>query len=440
MKIRILVVILLSLGTIFIWKLKYISNAPDLLTGFSSKIGCSLRFVSQYPEKQVRKDLLNYSSLIEYVDMDFDTAKQSVTSRFLWVEKKSVYKESSGCTLVVANNNNNQIAIRTLHRAPSKPELKSNLSDTVNTLVYELIEQDNKLGHDTRAVLILKNGEVIAEKYAEGYSEGTLFLGWSIAKTLNALIIGNMIKNEMIDFEEKNILKVSKNDPREKITIEQLLTMTSGLDFHEDYSPGGDAVKMLFGDYSAHQRPMKSVLKYNPGEFFSYSSGSANLLSHIIFSRFPSNKEAFSYIKKNILFPLGMSKTVLEADPSGVFIGSSFIYSTARGYAKLGQLYIDNGISLDGNRIATKDWISKTVDSNDAKNENAYGFQMWLNSGNSSGLRWPSLPKNTFAAKGNKGQYIVIIPEKKMVIVRLGWSKSDYPIDDFIANLLQKNQ
>jgi CubicO group peptidase (beta-lactamase class C family) len=437
MKIKLLAVIVLILSALMVWKFKYISNAPDLLTGFSAKIGCSLRFVSKFPKKQVISDLLNYSSLFNYVDISFDADEQSVTSTFLWQEKTAKYLDDKGCVLIHAKGNA-PINTFTPSKTVDSSILSNNFTSRANNALKRLVDNDNELGFDTRAALVLQDGKIIAEHYADGYSSDTLFLGWSMAKTLNSIIIGNMVKNQLISLDAENILLAPEEDLRADINIEQLLTMTSGLDFNEDYSPGGDAVKMLFGDYSASERPLVSQLKDKPGTIFSYSSGTANILSNIAFSQFSDNGKAFSYIRKNILYPLGMTGAVLESDPSGTFVGSSFLFSTARDYAKLGQLYIDNGLALNGTRIVSKEWIENSIKPNNSQNEKAYGYQIWLNAGGEDGLRWPSLPKNTFAAKGNKGQYIVVIPEMKMVAVRLGWSKIDYPINNLIGSFIKE--
>jgi CubicO group peptidase (beta-lactamase class C family) len=438
MKIKLLVSIALIFCALVAWKFKYISNAPDLLTGFSSKVGCSLRFVSKFSEDQVIRDLLSYSSLISYVDLQFNYDEYSVTSTLLWKEKTAKYNGSRGCVLVHSKGNVSINPTTTSTNTSVEPLFINDLSLLANETVKRLADKDNRNGFDTRAVLILKNSEVIAEYYADGYSSETQFLGWSMAKTFNSVILGNMVNNQLVNPNKKNILRVPSEDPRSKIDMEQLLTMTSGLDFREDYSPGGDAVRMLFSDYSAHERPLLSQIEHQPGSVFSYSSGTANILSDIAFSQFSTKDAAFAYISENILLPLGMTDAVLESDPSGTFVGSSFIYSTARGYARLGQLFIDEGLSVDGVRVVSKEWIGQSTQPNTSQNEKAYGYQVWLNAGNKDGLRWPSLPKNTFAAKGNKGQYIVVIPEMKMVVVRLGWSKEEYPINDFIGGFIEE--
>ena len=435
-KFRLLIVILVLSGSASALNYKYILNAPDLLTGFSSRVGCSLHYVSKFTEKEVIADLLNYSSLIDYVDIEFDSNNKSVTSRFLWKEAVSTYKQGTGCTFTAENKRTHLVDGRV--DSSVSPPLNVNLSPILNESLKTLLEQDNISGWDTRAVVILQNGALVAEQYSGAYSDSTQFLGWSIAKTLNSIIIGNMVKNGLINFNEANLFTVSDDDPRISITIESLLTMTSGQVFDEDSSPGGGAVKMLFSDYAAYKRPLASDVAYEAGTNFSYSSGSSNILTHLAYSKFTNHQKAYSYIQEQVLSPLGMNETVIENDPSGVFVGSSFIYATAQDYAKLGQIFLDKGVALNGAQVVDPDWIERAVQPNNSKNENAYGYHVWLNSGNKNGLRWPSLPKGTFAAKGNKGQFIIIIPELDVVVVRLGWSKGDYPIELFVSVILRE--
>jgi hypothetical protein len=268
MKIKALSATILIIGVLVFWKFNYISQAPELLTAFSSKMGCSLRYVSKYTDEQVLSDLSNYSPLINLVDLQFDVENKSVTSQFLWEERTSRYGEFNGC--VIDSQRTSPLVIKGIKKRNTAPvALATKISPSVQALTEALVDSDNRLNLDTRAVVILKDGKVIAEEYTEGYTSNTLFLGWSMAKTLNAIIVGNMIKNGIIDYNSRNLLSLPHGDSRQEISLENLLTMTSGLHFKEEYGPGGDAVKMLFSDDSTFELPSKSKLLHRPGSFFS---------------------------------------------------------------------------------------------------------------------------------------------------------------------------
>jgi CubicO group peptidase (beta-lactamase class C family) len=121
---------------------------------------------------------------------------------------------------------------------------------------------------------------------------------------------------------------------------------------------------------------------------------------------------------------MGVTGLTYEMDPSGLFVGSSYLYATARDWARFGQLML-NGGEINGARLVTEDFVARSVEPNSSENERAYGYQWWLNRGDGK-LRWPSLPLNAYAAMGNRDQRVTVLPDEDIVIVRLGWSAKEY--------------
>jgi len=179
-----------------------------------------------------------------------------------------------------------------------------------------------------------------------------------------------------------------------------------------------------------------AALARQPGSYFSYSSGTANLLSQIHFNNTGANLQS-SYLDflANLYEPMAFQNAVFEVDASGVFMGSSYFYASARDWARLGQLMLDDGV-VNGQRLVSSDWIRAATSPNSSENETAYGYQWWLNRGDSQ-LRWPDLPEDSFAAQGNRQQWVMIIPSRDVVIVRLGWTAGRYPGNDRFAEILQ---
>jgi CubicO group peptidase (beta-lactamase class C family) len=180
--------------------------------------------------------------------------------------------------------------------------------------------------------------------------------------------------------------------------------------------------------------PLQSPLKYPPGTRFSYSSGTTNLLSLLFTQRVGGPQNAINHLYQDILWPMGMHDTTLEPDASGVFVGSSNIYATARDWARLGEIFLHEG-ELNGVRIAPKSYMRELVQPNTSNNDRAYGYQVWLNRGEMERY-WPDLPEDAYGFTGNRGQAVMILPTQQAVMVRLGWSAKNYPRNKRFADWL----
>lgn len=144
---------------------------------------------------------------------------------------------------------------------------------------------------------------------------------------------------------------------------------------------------------------------------------------------------AYEFLHAKLLAPLGMANTIVEPDPSGVFVGSSYVYASARDWAQLGQLMVADGVHA-GKRLLSSDWIHRATQPNRSENEPRYGYQFWLNAGGAE-LRWPNLPEDAFAMQGNREQIVLMIPSRNLVLVRLGWTDVRYPVDEVFSGLLR---
>ena len=307
-----------------------------------------------------------------------------------------------------------------------------------NRLSMPLLKQDNQDGLDTRALLVLQGGRLVAESYADEYDQHTAFLGWSMGKSLTAILLGTLEQQGKLDVNEQNLFNDWLQDERADIRIRDLLTMTSGLDFDETYAPGSDATRMLFTSPSASEVAMESALHKSPGHHFSYSSGTSNLLARLLFERVGGTAQAnVDYFYQALLVPLGLSSTVFEPDASGVFVGSSYIYANARDWSKLGQLLLNDGV-WNQQRLLPEGWVARATAPNSSDNDPRYGYQFWLNGGGDD-LRWPNLPQDTFAMNGNRSQMVVVVPSRDMVIVRLGWTPFFYPVDENLSYILNQS-
>jgi CubicO group peptidase (beta-lactamase class C family) len=198
--------------------------------------------------------------------------------------------------------------------------------------------------------------------------------------------------------------------------------MQSGLAFEEDYGTAtSDVNVMLFRSRDTGAVAAKKTLAHEPGTHWSYSSGTTNLLARTLRGVLESNGREFPAFARNNLFsPLGAASVVMEPDASGVFIGSSFMYATAQDWARLGQLYMQDGV-WNGERLLPAGWTDFVAEPA-AASDGRYGGQFWLNRDGSSGRQrdLPALPEDMYYMSGHEGQYVFIVPSTDIIIVRLG--------------------
>jgi CubicO group peptidase (beta-lactamase class C family) len=285
---------------------------------------------------------------------------------------------------------------------------------------------DGKQPTGTRAVVILHHGRIVAERYAPGFRKDTPLLGWSMTKTVMNALVGIMVKEGRLSLQDPVPVPEWRDprDPRRKITLHNLLQMSSGLRFREDYgNPLQDVTTMLFGVPDAASYAARKPLAAEPGTRWSYSSGTTNIISRGI-REVLGDDEYVEFPRRALFDPLGMGSAVIEPDASGTFIGSSFMYATARDWAKLGQLYLQDGV-WGGRRVLPEGWVKYTTTPAPQAPEQKYGAHVWLKIPEefSSGDSRKALPADAFHAVGHEGQLVSIIPSKDLVVVRLGLTR-----------------
>ena len=320
-------------------------------------------------------------------------------------KKKAIYRKGTGCTLI------NDIAENELRAQafsiPAPPLLSTDLipwpygDKTADTIPSAIDKNKLEAAVDkvftepypgkkqrTRAVVVVYNGQLIAEKYAPGFNKNTKMYGWSMAKSFTAALIGTLVKQGKLHVMQPAAVPEwsDPKDPRHAITLENLLQQTSGLDFMEDYSKASDVTNMLYktGDMGAFAA--NHSLAHTPGSVFNYSSGNSNILSRII-RQTVGEKDYAAYPANALFYKIGMYNTLLEPDASGTYVGSSYINATTRDFARFGLLYYNDGV-WNGERILPEGWVKQTVTSPAANKLKNYGYQFWLN-----GLKKMILPK-----------------------------------------------
>ncbi|WP_078083953.1 serine hydrolase domain-containing protein [Microbulbifer mangrovi] len=425
--------------TLLGFSITQLGSAVRVATGMGAKLACSGHFVSGFSEARNREDLASYSPANQLLDLQYDNQGKRVTATLFGLGKTTAtFRPGLGCTLDIGDT-------RALDKVVPAPlasttgdwptgENPAHLDPTLQRTLDAILAEDNRAGLNTRALLVVQNGQLVAESYGEQVNPQTPLLGWSMGKSLTAMMLGRLQALQP-ELETTAPLFPQWGDERQQVRLENLLQMSSGLDFDETYAPGSDATRMLFDAHSASEIALQSQLAHSPGAHFSYSSGTTNLLARWIYEQLGGNPQAnVDFFRKQILVPLGMQNTTFEVDASGVFVGSSYIYASARDWARLGLLMLQDG-QWNGERLLPEGWVTAASSPNQSSNDPGYGYQFWLNSGGES-LRFPELPKDSYFMLGNRKQVVMVSPSTDTVIVRLGWSSGDYPTGRNFAQLL----
>lgn len=386
-----------------------------IATAYAAKTTCSGVFVSKRSLESVRADLY----AVDFVSVSVDDANRRVTSSLYGLMPATAkYRPRMGCTLL---SQSSEAELSALPVAPamtalSNLELRAQPISPALSAALEASFADETGKLNTRAIVILKDGQLIAERYAAGVDSRMPLLGWSMTKSVTNAMIGLMVQDKKLSLTQPAPLEEWQNDARREITIDALLRMSSGLKFVEDYGSPSDATRMLFGSKNAASVAIAAPTAAKPNEVWSYSSGTTNILQQIIRNQFAQHSDYIAYPYQRLFQKLGMTSAILESDASGVFIGSSFMYATARDWAKFGQLYLQNGV-WQGQRLLPEGWV-RYSSTPTPKSDGTYAAQFWIERNDQS------FPQDAFMAEGFEGQNVTIIPSKQLVIVRLGLSRS----------------
>jgi CubicO group peptidase (beta-lactamase class C family) len=278
---------------------------------------------------------------------------------------------------------------------------------------------DPALG-ETLACVVVHRGRLVREGYAAGRDPDDTLISWSMAKSVIHALVGVLVGEGRLDLHAEAPVPEwqAAGDPRGAITLEHMLRMCDGLDFTEVYEEDAgrsDVIEMLFrsgrADVAAFARARAAA--HAPGAWWSYSSGTTNIVSWIAGRAVGGGREGMESFMRSALFDrIGMRSATARFDDAGTFIGSSFVFATARDFARFGLLYLRDGVWGEaGTRLLPEGWVDHARTPTPASS-GWYGAHWWLALDGSG----------TFSANGYQGQYIVVAPERDVVLVRLGVS------------------
>lgn len=435
--------ILYSLLILFIASLAggavYINSLMPVITGYAAKNLASAVFISDRNQADVEALDLNFS-LIKYCSNELDTIHKKVTSRFLWGRSTAIYREGFGCTIVRDTDEESlrKIKFSSIARpaynqdstiwplgniVPLRIIAGAELSK-LQEIAGKLIDQDAYNGH-VFAFMVVHNGYPLVEKYRSEFNPKTRFLSWSMAKSFTNALTGIMVKDGKLDIDKPADIPEWQNDERKNITVNNLLQMKSGLKWNEDYGSASDVNLMLHREADFAAYVAGQPLEFPVDNHWYYSSGSTNLVSRLIRNTLNNDDEYHRLAYERLLYRIGMPDAVFETDASGTFVGSSYIYATARDYARFALLYLQDGV-FNGEQILPEGWVKYTSTPVNGSDD-SYGSSFWLN-GNDE---FPDAPANMFYCKGHDGQRIFILPDQQLAVVILGYSPKPDKVVEF---------
>ena len=394
-------------------------------------------FAPEDPLSAVLRPLLS-------IELDRVAAKVEVAA--LGVRRVAVYREGLGCSLVPSA----ELASRTQHEALSPAERADDPRPWPTgdrDAVWPAEPEDlNRVALDaaldavfagyappadprTRAVIVVYDGKIVAERYGAGFDRQTRLHGWSMTKAVVDALVALRVGSGELAVDRPTGLQAwsEEEDRRSHILLEDLLRMRSGLRWRERYDDLlADPARMLFGQADAAAFAAARDLEAEPGKLWRYSSGTTNLICRVLRESFGSDREYLAFPRRELFDRIGMRGAVLETDPSGTFLGSSMLYASARDWVRFGLLYLDGG-RWEGEQLLPEGWVAASVTPTEQAARGRYGRHWWLNAGDvedPSQRVYPSLPRDLFYASGYEGQLLAMVPSRRALVLRLGCTKA----------------
>lgn len=438
---------LAALAALGDWGYTKISPLASLGAGYGAKITCSAVFVSHRDPESVRNAELAMDNIVAKLQSTtIDREHQTVTGHFTPLfSRTAVYRPGLGCTLLADITEGQLRQQGELPATPmppadanalwpegerlteASPALQKNIKAAMD---WAFAEEDPQKPRRTRAVVVAQNGRLVAERYADGFHASMPLQGWSMGKSITNALVGILVRQGKLDIHKPAPVAEWRkpSDPRGVVTLDHMLRMSSGLAFDETYAASiSDATQMLFLEPAAGTYAAARPLAIAPESTWYYSSGTTNIISRVIRETVGGSlPDYWQFPHKELFAKVGIRSAVLEPDSSGVIIGSSFDYMTARDWARLGQLYLNDGV-WNGERILPEGWVKYSTTPTPKSPNGKYGAHIWLNAGDGGDpakREFQKVPADAFYFSGFEGQQVVVIPSFKLVAVRLGVSQA----------------
>lgn len=422
-------------------------NAPEYLlaiaAGYKASFTCSNQFNGGVDPARPDSDDVRggtygeLDALLPGLEVELDRTNRRVTVRFAenMPPRVAAWRPHLGCALLPIGADPTAVAALPRLDAPpldlagldarpwptgdrnatARPRGDARALDSVATQAFD--RRTYGQGSETTALLVVQNGRIVAERYRPDFDMHTTQRTWSVAKSIAGTVIGAAVQQGLIDVNTPAAIPEWQRagDPRQRITIDHLLRMASGL--HSDY-PGNRTDALYFGGMSVSEQAASWQVVAPPDRRFRYANNDTVLAIRGLQHRLGDSEESRLFPFRALLWKIGMTRTVPETDWQGHFILSSQVWATARDLARLGLLYQNDGM-WNGERLLPQGWVDYVRRHGPAQpgRGDGYGATWWTFAPESG------LPTDAIVAKGNRGQYVVVIPSRRLVIVRRGFDR-----------------
>ena len=405
---------------------------PLLLTGtgYAAHNACAVEFVTGRTDPQSD---LPPNPLVPYLDTSTektgnDGGVASSSIKGLLSGQKAWFTPGLGCTVGDEPGSFGRVTGVTAGKNPytsiAAPKPNATVDAAMARAFGDDLDEAGKKALGTRGIVVLRGGNLIGERYADGFDATTPQLGWSMTKSVAVLMAGRLAQEGKLKVTDDH-LRPEWTDARADITIDHLMRMTSGLEWDETYDLGTPITRMLYLEPDMASYVGSLPQAHPAGRYQQYSSGSTNLLCSVIQERAGHAADAPADFPRTLLFqPLGLSSAVLEPDAAGLPVCSSYLWATPRDWAAIGQFALQDGTWGDTQLLPT-DWMKQTttvVPAADGTDDEGYAAGWRSNSLPDGSLVDKLLPADAYQAVGHDGQRIVVVPSANLVVVRLGFS------------------
>jgi CubicO group peptidase (beta-lactamase class C family) len=409
----------------------------SVATGTTAQKLCTEVFVSHLAAEDVYREtlapILGSGLVANHLHWSVDRQRQTVSADWFGrFTSTAVYRGPAGCLLWRSRQPPLPPPVLAPFAAALLPEIAGpqivEPSDPALIRALDNIFAEPATGPARRikAIVVVKDGQVVAERYAPGVGIDTPLLGYSVSKLVINALAGILVGQGRLHLDTPAPIAAwaAGDDPRHGITLDNLLRMTSGLAIPES-DTGLDAVsRMLFTEPDMAGFAAQTPLEQKPGSVWAYSSGNTLLAARLIADAVGGTEaDVLNFARTALFGPLGMHTAVVETDAVGTPVGSTFILASARDWARLGLLYLNDGV-VAGQRLLPEAWVS---DAWRPTLNTDYGAGVFTNAGANGAAKGrirAGMPEDAFFASGRLGQRIYIMPSKRLVVVRFGVTQS----------------
>lgn len=411
----------------------------SLAAGWKATFTCSGLFVAGQTLQEIENNELSgiYQDFRRQYDL-LPAAEIDQARKLVWVSyspdmppRMAAFRPGYGCTQLPMGAGEEALAFLPRFASwPAAPAQDRGSAIGSNVKIELKIEEAERLdpavsaafdemtygsGTRTASVIVVRDGQIVAERYDRGIDHETPVRTWSVAKSITATLLGVARRQGMIDLDYPAVIADWNQgaDPRRKITLRHLMHMASGLDSGDN---GSRTDRLYFAGARVIDQAAKNGLEAAPGSRFKYANNDTLIAMRALREVMKDDTQFHRFPYEKLLHKIGAMHTTMEIDWNGDFISSSQVWATGRDLARIGQLYLQDGM-WGGERLLAEDWVKFVSTPAPAQpSEGAgYGAQFWLMTDAAN------VPAGTYYAAGNRGQYIVIVPSLNTVIVRQGF-------------------